>query len=103
MAIQMKHFFSNKMSAFLWLRDYITIERFSQSHKHSLSDRLLKRILSPITHSNCVIGKFFLTISDPVHFEVNWVFKATKLANINVVRENTENFPRVSNNIYYIS
>ena len=32
------------------------------------------------------------TISDPVYFEVNRVFKATELTNINnVVRENAEN------------
>ena len=55
---------------------------------------------SPITHGVCVIGKFSFTISDPVHFEVNWIVKATELTNINVVRENTENFPSVS--IIYI-
>ena len=54
----------------------------------------------PITHCACVIGKFSFTVSDPVHFEVNWVFKATDLTIINVVRENTENFPNVS--IMYI-
>ena len=46
-----------------------------------------------------MIGKFF-TITDSVHFEVNWVFKATDWTNINVVRENTEDFPSV--NIIYI-
>ena len=47
-----------------------------------------------------MIGKFSFTISDPVHFEVNWVFKATELTNISVFRENIENFPSVS--IIYI-
>ena len=47
-----------------------------------------------------MIEKFSFTMSDPVHFEVNWVFNATELTNINVVRENTENFPSVS--IIYI-
>ena len=48
-----------------------------------------------------MIEKFSFAISDPVHFEVNWVFKATELTNINVDKENTENFPNV--NIIYIN
>ena len=48
-----------------------------------------------------MIGKFSFTMSGPVHFEENWVFKATELTNINVVRENTENFPSVT--IIYIN
>ena len=54
---------------------------------------------SPITHYACVNGKLSFKILEPVHFEVNLVFKATELTNINEVRKNTENFPNV--NIIY--
>ena len=64
------------------------------------SDRLLRRItITHHTHCPCMIGKFSLTIYDPVYFELNWVFKTTELSNTNVVRENAENFPYV-NRIY---
>ena len=47
-----------------------------------------------------MIGKFSFTISKPVHFEVNWIFKATELTNINnAVRKNTKNVPNI-NRIY---
>ena len=36
---------------------------------------------SPITNCACVIGKFSL-ISGTVHFDVNWIFKATELTDI---------------------
>ena len=41
-----------------------------------------EELQSPITHCACVILKFSFTISDPVHFEVNWIIKATGLTNI---------------------
>ena len=47
-----------------------------------------------------MIGKLSFAISDPVYFEVNWVFKVTELTNIKVVRGNTTNLPIV--NVIYI-
>ena len=37
---------------------------------------------SPITNCACVIGKFSFAISGTVHFDVNWIFKATELTDI---------------------
>ena len=44
-----------------------------------------------------MIGKFSFTISGPVHFEVNWIFKATELTSVNnVARESAKDLPNVS-------
>ena len=43
-----------------------------------------------------MIGEFSFTIFGPVYFEVNWMFKATELTNINLVRENSDSFSNVN-------